>query len=64
VERAINKIYMSLKEPEIESIVDHALDETLAQIFDNEFSTPKDIEYALNYLRQKVDELEAEDFED
>jgi len=55
---------MSLKEPEIESIVDHALDETLAEIFDNEFSTSKDIEYALNYLRQKVDELEAEDFED
>jgi hypothetical protein len=55
---------MSLKEPEIESIVDHALDETLAEIFDNEFSDLKDIEYALEYLRQKVDELEAEDFED
>jgi hypothetical protein len=55
---------MSLKEPEIEAIVDHALDETLTEIFDNEFSTPKDIEYALNYLRQKVDELEAEDFEE
>jgi hypothetical protein len=55
---------MSLKEPEIESIVDHALDETLTEIFNNEFNTPKDVEYALNYLRQKVDELEAEDFED
>jgi hypothetical protein len=55
---------MSLKEPEIESIVDHALDETLTEIFDNEFRDLKDIEYALEYLRQKVDELEAEDFED
>jgi len=55
---------MSLKEPEIESIVDHALDETLTEIFNNEFSASKDIEYALNYLRTKVDELEAEDFED
>jgi len=55
---------MSLKEPEIESIVDHALDETLNEIFENEFKDLKDIEYALEYLRQKVDELEAEDFED
>lgn len=55
---------MSLKEPEIESIVDHALDETLSQIFGNEFRNIKDIEYALDYLRQKVDELEAEDFEE
>lgn len=55
---------MSFKEPEIESIVDHALDETLTEIFQNEFKDVKDIEYALEYLRQKVDELEAEDFED
>jgi len=55
---------MSLKEPEIESIVDHALDETLTEIFDTEFKDIKDIEYALEYLRQKVDELEAEDFEE
>lgn len=55
---------MSLKEPEIESIVDHALDETLTEIFNNEFKDIKDIEYALDYLRQKVDELEAEDFEE
>ena len=55
---------MSLKEPEIESIVDHALDETLTEIFDNEFRDFKDIEYALEYLRQKVSELEADDFEE
>lgn len=55
---------MSLKEPEIESIVDHALDETLTEVFNNEFKNIKDIEYALEYLRQKVDELEAEDFEE
>ncbi len=55
---------MSLKQPEIESVIDHALDETLTEIFNNEFNNLKDIEYALNYLRQKVDELEAEDFED
>lgn len=55
---------MSLKEPEIESIVDHALSETLNEIFENEFRDIKDIEYALEYLRQRVDELEAEDFEE
>jgi hypothetical protein len=55
---------MSLKEPEIEAIIDHALDETLTEIFNNEFINSKDIEYALEYLRRKVDELEAEDFEE
>ncbi len=54
---------MSLREPEIESIVDHALDETLTEIFENEFKSIKDIEYALEYLRSKIDDLEAEDFE-
>ena len=39
-------------------------DETLTEIFENEFRDLKDIEYALDYLRQKVDELEAEDFQD
>lgn len=55
---------MSLKKPEIESIVEHALDETLSEIFENEFRTYEDVEYAIEYLRQKVDELEADDFED
>jgi hypothetical protein len=55
---------MSLKEPEIESIVDHALDETLTEIFNNEFRSHKDVEYALEYLRQKVNELDADDFEE
>lgn len=55
---------MSLKQPEIESIVDHALDETLTEIFESEFKNIKDVEYALEYLRTKVDELEAEDFGD
>jgi hypothetical protein len=40
------------------------LDETLNEIFENEFKDLKDVEYALEYLRQKVDELEAEDFEE
>jgi hypothetical protein len=55
---------MSLRDPEIESIVDHALNETLEQIFNNEFKNIKDIEYALDYLRTKIDDLEADDFED
>jgi hypothetical protein len=55
---------MSLKEPEIESIVDHVLEETLVEIFENEFKTLEDVEYALDYLRKKVDELEAEDYFD
>lgn len=54
---------MLLREAEIESIVDHSLDEILTEVFENEFKNTKDIEYALEYLRTKVDELVAEDFE-
>lgn len=55
---------MLLKEPEIESIVDHTLEEVLIEIFENEFKELKDVEYALDYLRQKIDDLEADDFLD
>jgi hypothetical protein len=55
---------MSLREPEIEAIVEHALDETLNEIFENELQGSKNIEYALDYLRTKVEELEVQDFED
>jgi len=55
---------MSLKEPEIESIVDHAVDEILSEIFCGEFHDVTNIEYALNYLKEKIKGLEPEDFEE
>jgi hypothetical protein len=55
---------MSLKQPEIESIIDHAVDEILSEVFSGEFHDIDDIEYALNYLKEKIKGLEAEDFEE
>lgn len=51
---------MEFKEPEIESIVDHAIDEILSEAF----SDIEDIDYALNYLKEKIKGLEVEDFEE
>lgn len=55
---------MQLKEPEIESIVDHAVDEIINEVFGGEFNDIEDIGYALNYLKEKIRNLEAEDFEE
>jgi len=55
---------MSLKKNEIESIIEHTLDDIIAMVFENQFSSIKDIEYAIEYLKEKVNDLEAEDFED
>lgn len=55
---------MQFKEPEIESIVDHAIDEILSEVFSGEFNDIDDIEYALNYLKSKIKDLEPEDFEE
>lgn len=55
---------MQFKEPEIESIVDYAIDEILSEVFSGEFHDIDDIEYALNYLKSKIKELEPEDFEE
>lgn len=55
---------MEFKQPEIESIVDHAIDEILSEVFSGEFNDIEDIEYALNYLKTKIKDLEPEDFEE
>lgn len=49
---------------EIECFVDTALEDALFEIFKNEFYSFKEIEHALEYLKEKVQNLEAEDFED
>jgi hypothetical protein len=55
---------MSNSNNEIECFVDTALEDSLFEIFKNEFYSFKEVEYALTYLKEKVQELEAEDFED
>ena len=55
---------MSYSKNEIECFVDTALEEAVLEIFKHEFSSFKELEYAVNYLKEKVEELDPEDFED
>ena len=55
---------MSLKKNEIESLIEHAMDDVVSQVFENEFASLEDLEYAIEYLKEKINDLEAEDFED
>jgi hypothetical protein len=55
---------MSLKKTEIESLIENAIDATLSEVFENPFASIEDVEYALEYLKSKINDLEAEDFED
>jgi hypothetical protein len=55
---------MSLKKNEIESLIEHAMDDVIAHVFENEFASLEDLEYAVDYLKEKINDLEAEDFAD
>jgi hypothetical protein len=55
---------MSLKKHEIEALIEHATDDIVSQVFENQFSKIEDIEFALEFLKSKINELEIEDFED
>jgi hypothetical protein len=55
---------MKLKKNEIESLIEHALDDIISQVFENQFASLSDLEYAIYYLNEKINDLEAEDFED
>lgn len=55
---------MSLSKNEIECFVDTAFDEAILEIFKNQFYSFKEIEYAVDYLKEKIQELDPEDFED
>jgi hypothetical protein len=55
---------MSLSKNEIECLVDTAFDDAILEIFKNQFSNFKEIEYAVDYLKEKIQDLEPEDFED
>jgi hypothetical protein len=55
---------MSFKKLEIEAIIDSTLEDVLTELFSNEVDKIESIQYALDYLKTKVEALEAEDFED
>lgn len=55
---------MSLKKNEIESLIEHAIDDVISAVFENQFAKIEDVEYAVDYLKSKINDIEAEDFED
>lgn len=55
---------MSYTKNEIECFVDTALEEAILEIFKHQFSSFKELEYAVECLKEKVQELDPEDFED
>ena len=55
---------MSLKKNEIESLIENAIDAIISEVFENQFAKIEDVEYAVDYLKSKINDIEAEDFED
>lgn len=53
---------MSLKQIEIESIVDTALEDIIEIGLAGQFTKLKEVEYAFDYLKTKIDELDPSDF--
>jgi len=53
---------MSLKQTEIESIVDTAFEDIIEIGFAGQFTKLKEVEYALDYLKTKIDDLDPSDF--
>lgn len=53
---------MSLKQSEIESIVDGAVEDVLELAIAGNLTKIKEIEYALEYLKSKIDDIDPTDF--
>jgi uncharacterized protein YfcZ (UPF0381/DUF406 family) len=49
---------------DIEAIIDNGIDEIVATAFEEHFTTKKEIQHALDYLKERINSLETEDFED
>jgi hypothetical protein len=60
----LNKVtnIMSFKQSEIESIIDGAIEDVLELAIAGNFTKLKDIEYALEYLKGKLEEIDPTDF--
>jgi hypothetical protein len=56
---------MSIKRSEIEAMVENTIEDLIAEVFNNHsFNNESDLEFALEYLKSKIDELDVADFED
>jgi hypothetical protein len=53
---------MSSKEHEIEAIVEDLLENTIFELFADSFSSAKECNYALEVLKQKLEEVDSSEF--
>jgi hypothetical protein len=54
---------MSLKKQEIECIVERIVESIIFEAFDDNFSSEQDVAYALDVFKNKVENLDIEDFD-
>lgn len=53
---------MSQKHSEIESVIDAVIEDVVEIAIAGNFTKITEIEHALEYLKQKIDEIDPEDF--
>jgi hypothetical protein len=54
---------MSAKKHEIEAIIENIVESIIFEAFDNNFSSETEVEYALSVLKNKIENLDLEDFD-
>jgi hypothetical protein len=54
---------MSIKRHEIEGIIEQVVESVIFEAFDSNFNSEEEISYALAVLKNKVDNLDVEDFD-
>jgi hypothetical protein len=54
---------MSSKKHEIESIIEEIIESIILDTFESNFNSLSELEYALTYLKLRIQDLEIEDLE-
>jgi ribosome maturation factor RimP len=54
---------MSSKRNEIEAIIEDVVENIIFEVFDNNFTTIDEIDFALEVLKDRIQNLDVDDFE-
>jgi hypothetical protein len=54
---------MSLRKSEIDATIDGIIESIIFEVFEGNFSSETEVELALTILKQKIEDLELDDFE-
>jgi ribosome maturation factor RimP len=54
---------MSSKRNEIEAIIEDVVENIIFEVFDNNFTTIPEVEFALEVLKDRIQNLDVDDFE-